>query len=246
MILQLVDDHAAASHRVAALVTSALRETPSLVLGLPTGRTPLALYAELAAAGLDWSQARTFNLDEFATLGPAHPGSFRAFMDAHLFRHVNLADGAVDFLRGDAPDLDAECRRYDAAIAAADGIDLLLLGLGANGHIGFNEPGPALQAATHVVSLLESTRRANAPGFYGDWRAVPELALTMGMRPVLSSRRIVLLATGEAKAEAVAAMLDGPLTTHCPASWLQTHANVTVVLDRAAAAGRTSAPAGPR
>lgn len=244
MILQLVEDHAAASRRVTALVASALRDVPSLVLGLPTGRTPVALYAELAAADLDWSQARTFNLDEFATLGSTHPGSFRAFMDAHLFRHVNLTSGAIDFLRGDAPDLDAECRRYDAAIAAADGIDLLLLGLGANGHIGFNEPGPTLQSATHVVTLLESTRRANAQGFGGDWRAVPEFALTMGMRPVLSARRIVLMATGESKAAAVAAMLDGPLTTTCPASWLQTHPNVTVVLDRAATTGRMSPPGG--
>lgn len=245
MILQVVDDHAAASRRVVALVASALRETPSLVLGLPTGRTPMAFYAGIADADLDWSEVRTFNLDEFATLGPAHAGSFRAFMDAHLFRHVNLASGAIEFLRGDAPDPEAECRRYDAAIAAAGGIDLLLLGLGGNGHIGFNEPGPTLQAATHVVTLLESTRRANAPGFGGDWRAVPERALTMGMRAVLSARRIVLMATGDAKAAAVAAMLDGPLTTACPASWLQTHPNVTVVLDRDAAIARTSPSAGP-
>lgn len=238
MTLYLVDDHDAATARVTALVSAAIRERPSLVLGLPTGRTPLALYAALGAAALDWSGVRTFNLDEFATLAPDHPGSFRAFMDEHLFRHVNLPPAAIGFLRGDAPDSAAECARYEAAIAAAGGVDLLLLGLGGNGHVGFNEPGESLRADTHVVPLHESTRRANAERFGGDWRAVPASALTMGMRQVLSARRVVMMATGASKADAVAAMLDGPLTTRCPASWLQAHPDVTFVLDRAAVSAR--------
>ncbi len=240
MTLELVDDHRAATTRVTALVAAAIAAAPSIVLGLPTGRTPVAMYAALVAAGLDWSGVRTFNLDEFSHLGPDHPGSFRAFMDQHLFRHVNLAPDAIGFLHGTAPDEAAECRRYSAAVAAAGGIDLLLVGLGANGHIGFNEPGESLTAATHAVELHESTRRANAGAFGGDWEQVPDRALTMGMREVLSARRVVLLATGPSKAEAVAAMLDGPLTTWCPASWLQTHPDVTVVFDRAAGAARTA------
>jgi glucosamine-6-phosphate deaminase len=238
MTLHLVDDHDAATARVTALVSSAIRDTPSLVLGLPTGRTPMALYAALAAARLDWSRVRTFNLDEFATLAPEHAGSFRAFMDEHLFRHVNLPPAAIGFLRGDTADSAAECGRYEAAIAAAGGIDLLLVGLGGNGHIGFNEPAESLRADTHVVPLHESTRRANAERFGGDWHAVPASALTMGMRQVLSARRVVMMATGASKADAVAAMLDGPLTTRCPASWLQVHPDVTFVLDRAAVSAR--------
>jgi glucosamine-6-phosphate deaminase len=238
MTLHLADDHGAASARVTALVADAIRARPSLVLGLPTGRTPIALYAGLAAAGLDWSRVRTFNLDEFATVAPTHPGSFRAFMDAHLFRHVNLPAAGIGFLRGDTPDDAAECERYEAAIDAAGGIDLLLVGLGGNGHIGFNEPAESLTAATHPVHLHESTRRANAALFGGDWALVPDRALTMGMRQVLSARRVVLIATGTTKAAAVAAKLDGPLTTRCPASWLQTHPDLTVVVDRAAASAR--------
>ncbi len=239
MTLHLVDDHRAATAHVATLVSTAIRDLPSMVLGLPTGRTPLALYTSLRSVALDWSAMRTFNLDEFATLGPGDAGSFRAYMDEHLFRHVNLAPEAIGFLRGDAPDEAAECDRYDAAIAAAGGIDLLLVGLGGNGHIGFNEPGDSLTAATHAVHLHPSTRRANAGPFGGDWQRVPDRALTMGMRQVLSARHVVMLATGASKAAAAAAMLDGPLTTRCPASWLQTHPRVTVVLDRAAARART-------
>lgn len=238
MNLHLVNDHDAATARVTALVSTAIRETPALVLGLPTGRTPIAVYAALATAGLDWSRVRTFNLDEFATLSPSQPGSFRAFMDQHLFRHVNLDPESIGFLRGDTAADIAECARYDAAIVAAGGIDLLLVGLGGNGHIGFNEPGTSLRAETHAVHLHESTRRANAGGFGGDWQRVPDRALTIGMRHVLSARRVVLMATGASKADAVAAMIDGPLTTTCPASWLQTHPDVTVVLDQAAASAR--------
>ena len=241
MNLHLVNDRDAASVRVTALVSAAIRDTPSLVLGLPTGRTPIGLYAALAAAGLDWSGVRTFNLDEFATLAPSHPGSFRAFMDQHLFRHVNLAADAIGFLRGDTADDTAECARYDTAIAAAGGIDLLLVGLGGNGHIGFNEPGKSLRAETHAVQLHASTRHANADRFGGDWQQVPDRALTIGMRQVLSARRVVLMATGASKAVAVAAMIEGPLTTQCPASWLQTHPDVTVVLDQVAASASARA-----
>lgn len=238
MTVDILESYDAVSRRVQDFVSAVVVATPRLTLGLPTGRTPLGLYAGLSAAGLDWSGVRTFNLDEFEGLAPQAPGSFRAFMEARLFRHVNLRPDAIGFLRGDAVDPVAECARFEGALVAAGGLDLLVLGLGGNGHIGFNEPGPHLVAETHVVALEEGTRRANAnaEAFGGDWQRVPPRALTMGMRQVLGARRVILMATGAAKADAVAAMIDGPLTTACPASWLQVHPDVHVVVDRAAAA----------
>ncbi len=235
MTLETYADHASASASACALVCGALRGCPSLVLGLPTGRTPIALYAGLVAAGLDWSAARTFNLDEFAGVPAQHPSSFRAYMDEHLFGGVNLPSSHIGFLRGDTGDDLAECERYERAIAASGGIDLLVLGLGANGHIGFNEPGPALDASTHATTLHASSLAANADRFGGDALRVPPRALTIGMGHVLRARAIVMIATGPSKAEAVAAMVRGPLTTSCPASWLQVHPAVTLVLDDASA-----------
>jgi glucosamine-6-phosphate deaminase len=236
MTVEIRADHAGACERACQIVAAALSDRPTLVLGLPTGRTSVGLYQALAAAGLDWSGARTFNVDEFAGLPAGHPGTFRGFMDAHLFTRVNLAAAHIGFLRGDTDDAGAECARYDRAIGDAGGIDLLVLGLGANGHIGFNEPGPALRAETHAVALHASTRAANAGAFGGDAARVPARALTMGMAQVLRARRVLMIATGSSKRDAVAAMANGPLTTTCPASWLQVHAEVTLVLDRAAAA----------
>ena len=237
MTLETHANHAAASASACALVSGALRRCPSLVLGLPTGRTPIALYARLVAVGLDWSAARTFNVDEFAGV-PAHDkASFRAFMTEYLFSGVNLPTSHIGFLRGDTDDDLAECERYERAIAAAGGIDLLVLGLGTNGHIGFNEPGPALFASTHATTLHASSRAASADRFGGDAARVPSRALTMGMGQVLRAREIVMIATGPSKAAAVAAMVRGPLTTSCPASWLQVHPAVRLLLDDASAEG---------
>lgn len=236
MTIVIQETHAEASAVVSSEVVAAVQARPALVLGLPTGRTPVALYDALARAPLDWSGVRTFNLDEFAGIPATDPGSFRAFMDEHLFSRVLRRADHIGFLRGDTGDDTAECARYEHAIDAAGGIDLLLLGLGTNGHIGFNEPGPSLQAPTHAVTLHPSTRAANAHRFGGDPARVPERALTMGMRHVLGARRIIALVTGRSKAAAVAAMVTGPLTTECPGSWLQVHRAVTVVVDRAAAA----------
>ena len=162
MTLEILSSHDAVTARALSVVSTAVRGASRLTLGLPTGRTPLALYEALVAERLDWTHVRTFNLDEFAGLPPGAPGSFRAFMDARLFSRVNLPVDGIGFLRGDAADEAGECARYDAAMRAAGGLDLLLLGLGANGHIGFNEPGPSLVAPTHAVDLHEETRRANA------------------------------------------------------------------------------------
>ena len=193
--------------------------------------------------GLDWSRVRTFNLDEFQGLSPEHPSSFRTYMDQHLFGALGLRPAQIGFLRGDAADPAAECARYEQAIAAAGGIDLLVCGLGTNGHIAFNEPGPLLWGPTHVAALLPETRASSAALFGGELARVPTHALTMGMRTILRARRVLVLATGTAKAAAVAAMHHGPLTTMLPASWLQVHPAVDVLLDPAAAAALEPAAA---
>jgi glucosamine-6-phosphate deaminase len=230
---------------LAERLATGIRQRPTLVLGLPTGRTPLALYDQLRERTrrdeLDWSRVRTFNLDEFAGLGHGDAGSYRSFMEERLFAPVGIQAANVGFLDGRAPDLAAECARYDRAIAAAGGIDVLMLGIGVNGHIGFNEPADALVAATHRVALSEATRAANALWFGGDLRLVPREALTMGMAAILGARTIVLMATGEGKAEAVRAMLEGGVTPLLPASFLQLHPRVTVMLDEPAAGERSTA-----
>ena len=189
-----------------------------------------------AAGEVDFSRVRTFNLDEFAGVSAEHKGSFRRFMDEHLFGHVDLEPSRIHFLNGAAHDLDAECERYEAEIESAGGIDLQLLGIGSNGHIGFNEPADELSARTHRVVLHEVTRRDNAPLFGGDVGQVPREALSMGMATILKAAAIVLIATGERKAACIQRMVRGPLTTRLPASFLQTHRRVELFLDRAAAA----------
>jgi glucosamine-6-phosphate deaminase len=216
-----------------------LAEQPATVLGLPTGRTPIPTYRELVRlhrrGRADFSRAATFNLDEFLGLTPDDPHSYRAFMRRHLFDHVNLAVRHTHFLNGAAVDPPAECRRYDRAIDRAGGIDLQILGLGLNGHIGFNEPSLALVAATHVTRLKPATRRANAALFDNRLSAVPHHALSMGMATILHARRIVLLATGATKARCVARMIEGPVTPRLPGSFLQLHRCAEIWLDRAAA-----------
>jgi glucosamine-6-phosphate deaminase len=177
----------------------------------------------------------TFNLDEFAGVTATDPGSFRRFMERHLFGAVNINPSRIHFLDGAAADLDAECDRYEASLRATGGVDLQLLGIGANGHIGFNEPGDELCAVTHRVTLLPSTRRDNAAQFGGDPERVPREALTMGVGSILMAKRIVLVATGQRKAACVERSLRGPVTTRLPASLLQLHRDVELLVDRAAA-----------
>ncbi len=240
MRVRILTDELAVARAVARQVTTVLRAQPTSVLGLPTGRTPVRLYSLLraahAAGRADFGRATTFNLDEFLGLPADHPASYRTFMETHLFAHVNLARRRIHFLDGMAPDPDAECDRYEAAIEKAGGIDLMLLGIGANGHIGFNEPAARLSADTHRARLEPGTRRSNVDLFGGRVRDVPREALSMGVGTIMRSRAIVLIATGAGKAEAMAAALEGPLTTRMPASLLQLHPNVDVYLDHAAAA----------
>ena len=235
MTIQRFENEGALAAALATRVLDAIVANPRLVLGLPTGRTPLALYRELRERRCDWTQVRTFNLDEFVGLAPEHAGSYRAFMQAELFDHVSIQPAHIGMLDGTAADLKAECRRYEDAIASAGGVDLQLLGIGANGHVGFNEPADGLCARTHVAALEPRTRKANAQRFGGDWNAVPERALSMGMATILGAREIVLVATGAEKAEAVAGLVEGLITPRLPASFLQLHPRTTVMLDRAAA-----------
>ena len=232
---------ARAASAVVHHLAQGVRARPALVLGLATGRTTIPLYARLTAlvrAGqLDLSHVTTFNLDEFWGLPATDPGSYRSFMETQLFGPAGISPTRVNFLDGTAVDAAGECARYEAAIAAAGGIDLQVLGIGANGHIGFNEPASALQPRTHLARLKPQTRRANAALFGHDTARVPALALSMGMATILQARAIVLVATGRAKRRAVAAAVRGPLTTRVPASFLQVHPDVEIVMDEAAAQG---------
>lgn len=233
-----------AAGAAAALVLEHLSRNPRLVLGLPTGNTPIPMYRALVRAHeqgrADFSRAATFNLDEFAGLGKGDPGSYRTFMNAVFFDHVNVSPARAHMPDGRASDWRREIVRYERRIARAGGLDLVVLGVGGNGHLGFNEPGPALEAHTHRVALRLETRRANAHLFGGRWQDVPPHALSMGIGTILTARHVVLLATGAAKARVVARALTGPVTTELPASLLQVHPDVVVVLDRDAAARITA------
>ena len=236
MIIQRFDDEEALASALAARVLECIAANPKVVLGLPTGRTPLAFYRELCERDRgDWSGVRTFNLDEFVGLDEQHPGSYHAYMRRELFDHVSIDPANIHIPNGRAEDLKAECRRYDAAIAIAGGIDLQILGIGTNGHIGFNEPADGLCAHTHIADLEQKSRESNAQLFGGNWQAVPERAISMGMATILGARNVVLMATGAKKAGAVYEFVEGLITPRLPASFLQVHPRVTVMLDREAA-----------
>ncbi len=221
-------------------LSTAVEAHPSLVLGLPTGRTPLPLYARLVDCHrrglIDFSRVTTFNLDEFVGVACDDPASYRSFMQRELFSHVNAQPANINFLNGCADDLDTECRRYERRITQAGGLDVVLLGLGVNGHIGFNEPARHLLAETHVARLTADTRRANAALFRPTRRAVPRRGVSMGMGTILRAGQIILMATGAAKAAAVRGLVDGPVTPRLPASFLQLHRTVELWIDAPAAA----------
>lgn len=223
---------------VAAEVARLLRQKPDAVLGLPTGSSPVETYAALAAlhaAGkLSFRQARTINMDEYVGLGPEHPQSFRYFMEEHLFRYVDLPRENIAFFNGMAEDSQQECQRYDEILTAWGGIDLQLAGIGGNGHVAFNEPAPAFSETSHVVRLTEETRQANQR-FFSSPEEVPTYAFTQGMGQICAARRILMIASGTEKADAVYHMLCGAVTPQLPASLLQTAEDVSVYVDRALA-----------
>jgi len=229
----------AAAEFLADSIAGAIAKQPALVLGLPAGRTPIGLYRALVerhrAKRVDFRQVTVFNVDELMGLPLGHTATYGAFMTRHLFQHVNLVKERTHLPDGSRNDPDAEARRYESAIVAAGGLDVVVLGIGANGHVGFNEPAASLTAETHVARLHPGTRRANAEPFRGDWRRVPRHGLTMGMGTLLRARQVVLLAAGTGKARIVRRAIEGPITTRVPASLLQLHPNAIAVLDRAAA-----------
>jgi glucosamine-6-phosphate deaminase len=224
----------------AALIAAALiRAKPRAVLGLATGSTPLGFYDEMAgmhARGeLDFTEVTTFNLDEYAGLAPDHPQSYARFMREHFFSRVNIAHWRTHIPDGLAADIAAHCAAYELAIREAGGIDLQLLGIGSDGHIGFNEPGSSLGSRTRLKTLTERTIKDNAR-FFASPAEVPRHVITMGVGTILDARRCVVLAFGKEKAAAAAAMAEGPVTADVPASALQFHASCTLLVDEEAAA----------
>jgi glucosamine-6-phosphate deaminase len=238
MRIEVFADNDRLDARAAQLIAEVVRTVPRPVLGLATGGTPTGVYRKLREAyrnrEISFRNTVTFNLDEYVGLPAEHPQSYISYMNEHLFSHVDIPREHIHIPDGTAPDPLAECRRYDEALARAGRIDLQLLGLGHNGHIGFNEPGPTLNRNTHVVELSPTTREANAR-FFQSLDEVPRQAITMGIGSILHARRIVLLVKGEDKADIVARALTGPITTEVPASLLQTHPDLIVLLDAAAA-----------
>ena len=230
-------DYASMSRRAAAMIAAQVLLKPDCVLGLATGSTPVGAYRELVKWNreglLSFKEARSVNLDEYLGLAPEHEQSYRRFMQENLFDHIDIVPENTHVLNGLAADPDAECAAYDAMTAALGGIDLQLLGMGHNGHIAFNEPGDDFGLGAHVVTLSERTIDANRR-FFASRDEVPRHALSMGIRSIMLARRILIIVSGEDKAEALAKAVSGPVTNEVPASVLQLHPDVTLVADSAA------------
>ena len=223
-------DYESLSARAAELFLDAIRRDPHAVLGLPTGRTPIGMYqrviAECSREYHCFRDVTTFNLDEYAGIARDHPGSYCSFMKQQLFDHVDIDPRHAHIPDGTAPDLAAECARYEDAIRKASGLGITFLGLGSNGHIAFNEPGTPFDARTRVVTLTESTRAANAAVFGAD---VPTHAITIGIGTIMDSAAVVLLATGTNKRAAIDRLRSGEVSIDFPASALWRHEDVTVL-----------------
>lgn len=221
----------------ASLIVSLLQSNPKAVLGLATGSSPVGVYAKLVEMHrknlVSFSKASSFNLDEYVGLPVDHPQSYRSFMNEHLFNHIDIDPKQTHIPNSNAADLAAECLAYDKMLEDNGPVDLQILGIGSNGHIGFNEPDANLSSKTHVVELLEETREANAR-FFDKLDDVPRQAITMGIGGIMKARQILLLVRGAGKAEAIRDAVEGPITTQCPASLLQSHPNVIVLVDEGA------------
>lgn len=224
----------AATEVAARTIASLIRKKPAAVLGLATGSTPLLLYSALIRMNLDWSQVVTFNLDEYIGLPPGHGQSYQRFMWEHLFQHINIPRDQVHIPDGNAEDIPGFCASYEDRIRAAGGIDLQVLGIGSDGHIGFNEPTSSLASRTRIKTLAPRTRADNAR-FFGSEEAVPHHVITMGIGTIMEARHNLLLAFGSGKSRAIAEAVEGPVTALNPASVLQMHPVVTVCLDEPAA-----------
>ena len=224
----------------AATIAELVRNKPDAVLGLATGSSPLAIYDELArlyeAGEVSFAKAKGFSLDEYVGLAADHPETYHNVIRRNFVHRVDFEDGNVRGPDGLAEDIPAFCAEYEAAMAAAGGVDLQILGIGTDGHIGFNEPGSSLASRTRIKTLAPKTREDNAR-FFDSPGEVPMHCITQGIGTILDARRLLLVTQGEGKADAVAAMIEGPVTSMCPASALQLHPDAIAVIDRAAAAG---------
>ncbi|SFA88048.1 glucosamine-6-phosphate deaminase [Lentibacillus halodurans] len=232
-----VKDYYEMSKKTCEYVVDQVNKLDRPVLGLATGSTPEGLYRQLIGqykeGHVSFNHVTTFNLDEYVGLAADDPNSYRYYMNEKLFNHIDLPEDRAFLPNGDEEDLAKECRDYEMLIRDSGHIDLQILGLGLNGHIGFNEPGTAFDSRTHIVELDASTRQANAR-FFPTMDDVPEKAITMGIDTIMESKQIVLLVSGEKKADAVHQLVNGEITEEFPASILQKHQNVTVVADKGA------------
>lgn len=238
MDIQIVKDYQTMSKQAAKMMKDVILAHDKPVLGLATGSTPIGTYEELIRMHkeekLDFSNVITVNLDEYIGLAPDHPQSYHYFMNEKLFSHINIEPNNTHVPDGQAKDLEAEGKRYDQMIRDLGRIDLQILGIGKNGHIGFNEPGKTLRASTHVTDLTESTIQANAR-FFDSIDDVPTTAISMGMGSILFADKILLLASGEAKADAIRQLANDDIDPMCPATLLKVHPDVTILVDEAAA-----------
>ena len=238
MRLIVVKDYEEMSAAAARFVAGQIYLKPNSVLGLATGSTPLLMYQKLVrlheSLGLDFSQATSFNLDEYIGLPIEDKNSYHFFMQENFFRHINIKAEKIFIPNGNAEDIEAECKNYDLLIAQKGGIDLQILGIGNNAHIGFNEPDIKFKATTHKVTLDAQTIQANAR-FFPSMEDVPRYAISMGIKTIMHARKVVLLANGENKADAIYKTVYGAVRPDAPASILQLHQDVTLILDKAAA-----------
>jgi len=233
-----VKDYNELSSKAAQLITEQIIKKKNSVLGLATGSTPIGVYQELIGkfqkGELDFSEVITFNLDEYYGLSPEHPQSYYFFMWDIFFKHINIKKENVHLLNGVTENVDKECKQYEDLIKKNGGIDLQILGIGDNGHIGFNEPDVSLNTKTHLVNLTAKTIKANSR-FFNDVQEVPRQAITMGIGTIMRARKIILLASGKRKAKVIERTINGPVNTKVPASVLQLHNDVTIVVDQKAA-----------
>ncbi len=238
MKIFIVDDYEQMSIKAATIVASQVILKNSAVLGLATGSTPEGMYARLVQmykeGTVDFSEVKSFNLDEYIGLAPDHHQSYNYYMHQHLFNHINIASDNIFIPDGKTEDIELFCKEYDETIAAAGGIDIQVLGVGVNGHIGFNEPDRHLETGTNAVFLTQETIDSNSR-FFAMIEEVPRRAITMGMKSIMHARRIILLASGLNKAPIIKEMVNGRVRTEVPASFLQLHREAILVLDREAA-----------
>lgn len=238
MRLIIAKDYKELSKKAANIVASQITLKPDSVLGLATGETPLGMYRELRdiyeKGDIDFANVRTFNLDEYYGLDEKNFQSYRYYMIENLFKHINIREENINIPNGMSIDIDKECHDYEEKIQASRGIDLQVLGIGRNGHVGFNEPDIKFEARTHIVNLDEDTIEANSR-FFDSIEAVPKKAISMGIKTIMNAKSILLLANGVEKAEAIYNTIKGKIIPKVPASVLQLHPNVTIIIEEKAA-----------